>query len=47
MNAAQATTAAPAQDEVDRLIEQFDPESNFRRLGGLPALMLLNALQRP
>ena len=40
MNAAQATTAAPAQDEVDRLIEQFDPESNFRRLGGLPALIV-------
>ena len=26
-----------AQDEVDRLIEQFDPESNFRRLVGLSA----------
>jgi TRAP-type uncharacterized transport system fused permease subunit len=25
------------QDEVDRLIEQFDPESNFRRLAGLSA----------
>jgi TRAP transporter 4TM/12TM fusion protein len=25
------------QDEVDRLIEQFDPESNFRRLVGLSA----------
>ena len=30
-------TAAPPQDEVDRLIEQFDPESNFRRLAGLSA----------
>lgn len=27
----------PSQDEVDRLIEQFDPESNFRRLAGLSA----------
>ncbi len=26
-----------AQDEVDRLIEQFDPESNFRRLAGVSA----------
>ncbi|MEY2617481.1 MAG: hypothetical protein RL522_483 [Pseudomonadota bacterium] len=25
------------QEEVDRLIEQFDPESNFRRLAGLSA----------
>ncbi len=25
------------QDEVDRLIEQFDPESNFRRLAGVSA----------
>ena len=24
-----------SQDEVDRLIEQFDPESNFRRLAGI------------
>jgi TRAP transporter 4TM/12TM fusion protein len=30
-----ATTRA--QDEVDRLIEQFDPESNFRRLVGVSA----------
>jgi TRAP transporter 4TM/12TM fusion protein len=29
--------AATSQDEVDRLIEQFDPESNFRRLVGLSA----------
>lgn len=29
--------APPDQDEVDRLIEQFDPESNFRRLVGLSA----------
>ena len=27
----------PPQDEVDRLIEQFDPESNFRRLVGVAA----------
>ena len=27
----------PSHDEVDRLIEQFDPESNFRRLVGLSA----------
>jgi len=27
----------PPQDEVDRLIEQFDPESNFRRLVGASA----------
>ncbi|MFO1330130.1 MAG: TRAP transporter permease, partial [Rubrivivax sp.] len=26
-----------SQDEVDRLIEQFDPESNFRRLVGVSA----------
>ncbi len=31
------SAATPAQDEVDRLIEQFDPESNFRRLAGLSA----------
>ena len=34
------TTASPPppdQDEVDRLIEQFDPESNFRRLVGVSA----------
>ncbi len=29
--------APPPQDEVDRLIEQFDPESNFRRLAGWAA----------
>jgi TRAP transporter 4TM/12TM fusion protein len=28
------------QDEVDRLIEQFDPESNFRRLTGLAAVFV-------
>ena len=28
---------APAQDEVDRLLEQFDPESSFRRLVGVSA----------
>ena len=28
------------QDEIDRLIEQFDPESNFRRLAGLSALVV-------
>lgn len=33
-----AHASAPAsQDEVDRLIEQFDPESNFRRLVGVSA----------
>ena len=40
-----STAPAPAtpdrrqqdQDEIDRLIEQFDPESNFRRLVGLSA----------
>jgi TRAP transporter 4TM/12TM fusion protein len=32
-----AADAPPDQDEVDRLIEQFDPESNFRRLVGLSA----------
>jgi hypothetical protein len=30
-------SAPPPQDEVDRLIEQFDPESNFRRLVGVSA----------
>ena len=29
------------QEEVDRLIEQFDPESNFRRLAGLSAGIVL------
>ena len=35
-------TAAPSasQEEVDRLIEQFDPESNFRQLIGIPALIV-------
>ena len=40
-----STASAPAapdrhlqdQEEIDRLIEQFDPESNFRRLVGLSA----------
>lgn len=36
-NAITAPDAPPDQDEVDRLIEQFDPESNFRRLVGLSA----------
>lgn len=31
------TTAQRPPDDVDRLIEQFDPESNFRRLVGLSA----------
>ncbi|MCW5635978.1 MAG: TRAP transporter permease [Rubrivivax sp.] len=35
--AVHGTTGGPAQDEVDRLIEQFDPESNFRRLVGASA----------
>jgi len=34
---ASAETPPPSQDEVDRLIEQFDPESNFRRLVGISA----------
>ena len=29
--------AEASSDEVDRLIEQFDPESNFRRLAGVAA----------
>ncbi len=29
-----------AQQEVDRLIEQFDPESTFRRLAGMAALFV-------
>ena len=36
-NTRPAADAPIAQDEVDRLIEQFDPESNFRRLVGLSA----------
>ncbi len=32
-----STTASAAQSEVDRLIEQFDPESSFRRLAGVSA----------
>jgi TRAP transporter 4TM/12TM fusion protein len=39
MTTADTRTAAP-QDEVDRLIEQFDPESNFRRLAGISALIV-------
>ena len=31
------TIALPPQDEVDRLIEQWDPESSFRRLVGVSA----------
>ncbi len=32
------TPPAPSdQEQIDRLIEQFDPESNFRRLAGLSA----------
>lgn len=34
---ASAPEGASPQDEVDRLIEQFDPESNFRRLVGVSA----------
>ena len=29
-----------SQDEVDRLIEQFDPESSFRRLAGISAFIV-------
>ena len=29
------SAAPPHQDEVDRLIEQFDPEANFRQLAGV------------
>ncbi|MFN0183313.1 MAG: TRAP transporter permease [Aquabacterium sp.] len=36
-----AVPAAPDQDEVDRLIEQFDPESNFRRLAGPVGLFVM------
>ena len=35
--ATEAALAPASQDEVDRLIEQFDPESNFRRLVGVSA----------
>src|SRR5262245_46950718 len=28
---------AASQDEIDRLIQQFDPESSFRRLAGVSA----------
>jgi TRAP transporter 4TM/12TM fusion protein len=31
------TIAAPPQSEIDRLIEQWDPESSFRRLVGVSA----------
>ncbi len=37
MRSAPPVQDPPPQDEVDRLIEQFDPESNFRRLVGLAA----------
>ena len=36
-NASTTASQTPSQDEVDRLIEQFDPESNFRRLAGVSA----------
>jgi TRAP transporter 4TM/12TM fusion protein len=36
-HASAPAVAAVPQDEVDRLIEQFDPESNFRRLFGVAA----------
>ena len=29
------------QEEIDRLIEQFDPESSFRRLAGLSAKIVM------
>jgi TRAP transporter 4TM/12TM fusion protein len=37
MTVATAADRPPEPDEVDRLIEQFDPESNFRRLVGVSA----------
>jgi TRAP transporter 4TM/12TM fusion protein len=37
------TDAPPSQDEIDRLIEQFDPESSFRRLAG-PAALIVTAI---
>jgi TRAP transporter 4TM/12TM fusion protein len=33
-------SAAVPQNEVDRLIEQFDPESNYRHLAGLSAIVV-------
>ena len=32
--------SASTQQEIDRLIEQFDPESSFRRLAGFAALFV-------
>jgi TRAP transporter 4TM/12TM fusion protein len=32
---------SPSQAEIDRLIEQFDPESSFRRLTGLSARIVM------
>jgi len=29
------------QEEIDRLIEQFDPDSSFRRLAGLSAKIVM------
>jgi hypothetical protein len=29
------------QEEIDRLIEQFDPESSFRRLAGWSAKIIM------
>ena len=40
MSAAPIEAKRSAPDEVDRLIEQFDPESNFRRLSGIAALVV-------
>ncbi len=42
MTTAQApgADAALSSDEVERLIEQYDPESNFRRLVGFSALLV-------
>lgn len=37
MNPSSTAQQDVSQDEVDRLIEQFDPESNFRRLVGVSA----------
>ena len=39
-NNTRANTPAPDQDEVDRLIAQYDPESSFRQLAGIAGLIV-------